>query len=265
MQIFYRFRSEKEFSKIETDRPAMPLWELKAEIASKRHLTLHDYHLIFYVENEKTPITDSYSIVYSNTNIVLERVPNYINSGYKEALERIKKNPEEQVKIPEETNSISMQGIHGAKTPPSSYICFRCGQKGHFIQMCPTNSNKQYDAMRIKKATGIPKTFLVPVEETSPMSVLLNEEGKFVRAQPQIKEFSKRFKAVKDRSKTPDEFICPQCNSIMVDAVKLKCKHNLCEYCVSNRCPVCNKKGSNGVIDRKMRKKIEGFLENRQI
>ncbi|KAI5189377.1 hypothetical protein NEMIN01_0440 [Nematocida minor] len=265
MQVFYKFRSERDFSKIETDRPAMPLWELKAEIASKRYLTLHDYHLIFYVDNEKTPITDNYATIYTNTNIVIERVPNHINAGYKEALEKMKKQPEEQAKQPEEATSISMQSTQGAKVPPSSYICFRCGQKGHFIQMCPTNNNKQYDAMRIKKATGIPKTFLVPVEESSPTSVLLNEEGKFVRAQPQIKEFSKRFKPMGERSKTPSEFLCPQCNSMIVDAVKLKCKHTVCEYCVSNRCPVCNKKSSGVTIDSKMRKKIENFLENSKL
>lgn len=260
MQVFYRFRSEREFSKIETERSSMPLWELKAEIASKRYLTLHDYHLIFYIDNKKTPVTDNYAVVYSNTNVIIERVPNHINVGYKEALEKVK--IEEAPKAQDETtSSISMHSIHEMRVPPDSYICFRCGQKGHFIQMCPTNNNKQYDAMRIKKATGIPKTFLVPVEETSPTSVLLNEEGKFVRAQPQTKEFSRRFKQNTERS-IPKEFLCPQCNSMLVHAVKLKCKHTVCEYCVSNRCPVCNKKASDVKVDSKIRKQIESYLEN---
>ncbi|KAI5153570.1 hypothetical protein NEPAR06_0564 [Nematocida parisii] len=263
MQVLYRFRSERDFSKIETDRSSMPLWELKAEIAAKRYLTFHDYHLIFYVENEKAPITDNYAVIYSNMSIVIERVPNHINAGYKEALEKAKQ-PEEQPKPKEESGSITMHNIHGMRVPPDSYICFRCGQKGHFIQMCPTNNNKQYDAMRIKKATGIPKTFLVPVEETSPTSVLLNEEGNFVRAQPQTKEFSRRFRSAEERS-IPKEFICPQCNSMIVEAVKLKCKHTLCEYCVSGRCPVCKKKSSSAAIDTKMRKKIESFLENSKV
>ncbi|KAH9386722.1 uncharacterized protein NEMAJ01_1618 [Nematocida major] len=260
MQVFYRFRSERDFSKVETDRSSMPLWELKAEIATKRNLTLHDYHLIFYVENEKAPITDNYAVIYSNMNIVIERVPNYINVGYKEALEKMKQ-PEEAAKKQEETASISMHSMHGARVPPESYTCFRCGQKGHFIQMCPTNSNKQYDSMRIKKATGIPKTFLVPVEETSPTSVLLNEEGKFVRAQPQTKEFSRRFKPAEERS-IPKELQCPQCNNLLVDAVKLKCKHTVCEYCVLNRCPVCKKKTASPKIDTKARRHVEAFLEN---
>src|SRR5690606_30051793 len=44
---------------------------------------------------------------------------------------------------------------------PNDYVCYRCGVPGHRIQFCPTNGNPQYDIVaRIKKPTGIPKSFL---------------------------------------------------------------------------------------------------------
>ncbi|OAG30185.1 protein MPE1 [Nematocida displodere] len=260
MQVFFRFRSEKSFSRIETERSSMPLWELKAEIVSLRQLTLHDYHLVFYLDTSNQPITDNYTAIHSNTNIIIERVPNYMQVGYKEALEKTKP-AAEAAKVPEEASSISVLNTLSSRTPPSTYICFRCGQKGHYIQMCPTNNIKQYDAMRVKKATGIPKTFLVPAEETS-SSVLLNEEGKFVRAQPQTKEFSKHFGQQSVKSAIPSNFICPRCKEVLADAVRLECRHTVCECCAGGKCPVCGKRSHKTATDTKTRKKIEEFLEN---
>lgn len=47
---------------------------------------------------------------------------------------------------------------------PPTYVCFRCGMKGHWIQFCPTLSNKEFDKFRVKKTTGIPKAFLKTVQ-----------------------------------------------------------------------------------------------------
>lgn len=75
------------------------------------------------------------------------------------------------------------------KPPPSGYICYRCGQKGHWIQDCPTNSDRAFDDRpRIKRTTGIPKSFLQTVEgpgnEASPSGVMVTAEGGFVIARP---------------------------------------------------------------------------------
>ncbi|KAI5185115.1 hypothetical protein NEHOM01_0620 [Nematocida homosporus] len=264
MQVLYRFKSEKEFSRIETDRSSMPLWELRAEIVSLRHLTLHDYHLVFYLENESTPVTDNYTTIHSNTKVLVERVPTYMQVGVKEALEKSKEKGDNEAgdkRGEEGRSSISVPSTFSARIPPPNYICFRCGEKGHYIQMCPTNSNKQYDAMRVKKATGIPKTFLVPAEEST-FSVLLNEEGKFVRAQPQTREFSKHFGAGSRSRTVPVAFKCGQCLGLLADAMALECGHSVCEYCVGNRCPVCHKRVGRVIPDIRLRKSIERYLEN---
>ncbi|KAI7871622.1 DWNN domain-containing protein [Spinellus fusiger] len=52
------------------------------------------------------------------------------------------------------------------RIPPPTYVCYRCGQKGHYINQCPTNGDKDYDKHpRIKRTTGIPRSFLKVIEE----------------------------------------------------------------------------------------------------
>lgn len=89
---------------------------------------------------------------------------------------------------------------------PPSYVCYRCGQKGslpflvsscrlsqphegHWIQDCPTNNDREFDNRpRIKRTTGIPRSFLKAVE--SPVAsqlghgVMVTPEGGYVVAQP---------------------------------------------------------------------------------
>lgn len=84
---------------------------------------------------------------------------------------------------------VRQQRILEPKAPPSSYICHRCGDTGicfkihfidsiesiikiillvnfigHYINVCPTNGNPDFDFQKPKKATGIPRSFLKQVE-----------------------------------------------------------------------------------------------------
>lgn len=111
------------------------------------------------------------------------------------------------------------------KPPPPGYICYRCGQKGpfvvfflasvflpsvrlflahsrlslagHWIQECPTNGDAAYDNRpRIKRTTGIPKSFLTevsgpsianPDEEDASVNksgIMVTADGGFVVARP---------------------------------------------------------------------------------
>jgi protein MPE1 len=65
---------------------------------------------------------------------------------------------------------------------------------GHWIQECPTNSDRAYDDRpRIKRTTGIPKSFLTTVEgpggtatdaQPGASGVMVTAEGGFVVARP---------------------------------------------------------------------------------
>lgn len=60
---------------------------------------------------------------------------------------------------------------------------------GHWIQDCPTNDDREYDNRpRVKRTTGIPRSFLKAVEVTNdgPIAkgVMVTPEGGFVVAEP---------------------------------------------------------------------------------
>nr|POE93309.1 putative ring finger protein p8b7.15c [Quercus suber] len=60
------------------------------------------------------------------------------------------------------------------KALPPGYICHRCGDKGHWIQACPTNNDPTFDGRpKIKRTTGIPRSMLKKLEPTE-----FGEDGK---------------------------------------------------------------------------------------
>lgn len=66
-----------------------------------------------------------------------------------------------QHQVPSHQVSTSYQGYSDSvRPPPVTYVCFRCGVKGHWLQFCPTQGNKEFDKFRVKKTTGIPRSFL---------------------------------------------------------------------------------------------------------
>lgn len=70
------------------------------------------------------------------------------------------------------------------------YIFFGClsfASLGHWIQNCPTNDDPEFEGRpRIKRTTGIPKSFLQKVESAIVQgeSVMVTADGSFVVARP---------------------------------------------------------------------------------
>ena len=67
-------------------------------------------------------------------------------------------------------------------------LAFSNFRLGHWIQDCPTNNDPEYDKKRIKRTTGIPRSFLKSVEPTegAPLAqgVMVTPDGGYVIAQP---------------------------------------------------------------------------------
>ena len=73
------------------------------------------------------------------------------------------------------------------KPPPPGYTCFRCGEKGHFINACPTIGDKEFDNKpKIKKATGIPSMFLKAItnKDSFEGAMMVTQDGDLVQAVP---------------------------------------------------------------------------------
>lgn len=182
--------------------------------------------------------------------------------------------------------------------PPTGYICYRCGEKGHWIQVCPTNDDPNFDNKpRVKRTTGIPRSFLKTVEKplalTSdgttddtkvPTGVMVNAEGEFVIAEPdrasweqfQAKTKSsaaaQRAAALGDKKLQDLGLECSIDKRMFIDPMKTPCcEKTYCNDCITNAliesdftCPGC---GMDEVLidnlkpDEEMSSKVRAFVD----
>ncbi|KAL2255488.1 hypothetical protein VTK26DRAFT_3248 [Humicola hyalothermophila] len=181
--------------------------------------------------------------------------------------------------------------------PPQGYICYRCGEKGHWIQLCPTNDNPDYDNRpRVKRTTGIPRSFLRTVDKATalgqnadgddskaPSGIMVNADGEFVIAEPdkasweQFQAKAKANPAAKTGASEGDEEVrergleCPVDKRMFIEPMKTPCcEKTYCNDCITNAliesdfvCPGCK---SEGVLiddlktDEEAVEKIKTFL-----
>lgn len=85
---------------------------------------------------------------------------------------------------------------------PDYYICYKCGEKGkHYIKNCPKNNDPNWEGVRVRKTTGIPKSYLKAIEKpqdgvsdelpNGASAYMVNEEGKYVVAVADTKAWEK--------------------------------------------------------------------------
>ncbi|KJX96790.1 zinc knuckle domain-containing protein [Zymoseptoria brevis] len=165
------------------------------------------------------------------------------------------------------------------KPPPPGYECHRCGNKGHWIQACPTNNDPTFDNKpRAKKTTGIPRSMLeyVPDDEAEAIKngeieqdagIWKDDAGRYVRVKTdektwqkiqdertknaeQVKEVAKGDQELRDRGLECDIDKCP-----FSDPVKTPCcGKTYCRDCIENTlldadlvCPNC---GEQALLDK---------------
>jgi protein MPE1 len=180
------------------------------------------------------------------------------------------------------------------------YICYRCGEKGHWIQLCPTNDDPNFDNKpRVKRTTGIPKSFLKTVEKPAalvndgttddtklPSGVMVNADGDFVVAEPDKASWEKfqaktkssaaaqKAAAAGDKELQDRGLECSIDKRIFIDPMKTPCcEKTYCNDCITNAliesdfvCPGCQ---SDGILiddlkpDDETSAKIKVYLEEK--
>lgn len=64
------------------------------------------------------------------------------------------------------------QAFHNvSRSLPPGYICHRCNKPGHFISVCPTNGDPDFNRRVKRGGVGIPSSFLTRITEEG-MSLL---------------------------------------------------------------------------------------------
>ncbi|THH16960.1 hypothetical protein EW146_g3757 [Bondarzewia mesenterica] len=168
---------------------------------------------------------------------------------------------------------------------PPSYVCYRCGQKGHWIQDCPTNSNREFDNKpRIKRTTGIPRSFLKAVENPTGgqigQGIMVTPEGGYVVAQPDSVSWQKQVARpkglteadIRERPSKDASIVCSVDNKIFRDAVKTPCcGTSYCEECIQTHllekdflCPNCGTKIASLdklTVDKPTRAKVHDYID----
>lgn len=172
------------------------------------------------------------------------------------------------------------------RPPPIGYICFRCGQKGHWIYDCPTNEDRDFDNKpRFKRTTGIPKSMLKTVEAPADgihrEGVMVTPDGSYVVAQVDSASWArnqahrqKRLTRSDIYSSVPSNsnLACSLCNKLARDAVKTPCCQSLfCEECITThllehefQCPECSKRVKDLVDlvrDDDIRKQVREYID----
>ena len=170
------------------------------------------------------------------------------------------------------------------KPLPAGYTCHRCGEKGHWIQACPTNNDPNFDNRpKFKRTTGIPRSFLKVVEKPAalnndgstdvsnlPPGVMYTATGEWVVAEPdkaawdkfqaQAKAAADKAEAQQSSSGSAQELAerglqCPLDGRLFVDPMKTPCcDRTYCRDCIENAlfgsdfvCPGCE--SDNVLVD----------------
>ena len=184
--------------------------------------------------------------------------------------------------------------------PPPGYICYRCGEKGHWIMVCPTNDDPAYDGRpRVKRTTGIPRSFLKTVQKPTslvndgtmddtkqPAGVMVNAEGDWVIAEPDKAawaQFQAKAKvaavaqeaAARGSKELQDRGLeCSIDRRLFVDPTKTPCcQSTFCRDCITNtllendlRCPECSTENvpiDDLVPDEQMMTTIQSYEEEK--
>ncbi|KAG9290696.1 hypothetical protein G9A89_011659 [Geosiphon pyriformis] len=173
------------------------------------------------------------------------------------------------------------------RIPPANYVCFRCGNRGHYINNCPTNGDKEYDKQpRIKRTTGIPRSFLKEVNEPKkdgPGGLMVTPQGGLVVAIADEASWEKHKAFTRSTLGNGDvyeqvpvnkpELECRLCHHLFREAVTIPCcRVSYCDDCIRNyllehdfSCPNChetNQTPDNLIRSHSLRKEVDFYLRD---
>ncbi|XP_048060200.1 E3 ubiquitin-protein ligase RBBP6-like [Megalobrama amblycephala] len=142
---------------------------------------------------------------------------------------------------------------------PPNYICYRCGIPGHHIKNCPTYGDEGFaPRKRVWKCAGIPRSFLVEVDDPHRKGVMMDRRGKYVIpimdaeayaiGKKEKPPFSVQNEPSSSSDPVPDALLCLICKDLLTDAVMIPCcRSSYCDECIrmcllesdGHVCPTC--------------------------
>ncbi|KAI9190207.1 Protein mpe1 [Blastocladiella emersonii ATCC 22665] len=162
-------------------------------------------------------------------------------------------------------------GPTAGRQPPPNYVCFRCNIKGHFIQDCPTNGDATFDKPKVKRTTGIPRSFLREVDAVQPdaSAVMINPEGKFVqfvsndaewnRIQSKLTGASHNDNLALANVPVTKEYECGLCHKLLKEATEMALTS---DGPLHMTCPNCKQHATTDLVlpNEAMRNRIQRYV-----
>ncbi|KAL5018494.1 hypothetical protein ScPMuIL_004216 [Solemya velum] len=295
--IFYKFKNNRDYDSLTFDGLYISLLDLKKMIMQVKKLKPTEVDLQIENAQTKTAYKTNTEMIPKNTSVIVSRIP-VAKAPPRDTRAQWDRYKQEQKELEAQREAESQQRLNQTadlvnakaseadkikamiqqstrdfnpdnyvktnKYPsgpvPSTYVCFKCQQPGHFIQNCP---NKPVDSgiaeVRMKRPTGIPNCFLSPASAADP-GALLTYSGHFAvptidkRAYIQGKKERPPFLPLPPEEvipvvRHPKEMVCQLCGDLLREAVLIPCcGTSFCDDCIrtslleteEHECPICH-------------------------
>ncbi|KAL3443805.1 DWNN domain-containing protein [Aspergillus insuetus] len=337
--VHFKFKSQREPSRVTFDGTGISVFELKREIINQSRLgDGTDFELSIYNEDTGEEYDDDTSVIPRSTSVIARRLPasrpgkggaaRYVSGKMPVHARSAPRNDQSMLnRAPSSTQPAGngVQELNNAQTeeekinalfnlqanqwreqqqemanatpvpfgrgrgkplnvpdhpPPPGYLCYRCREKGHWIQACPTNNDPKFDGKyRVKRSTGIPRSLQTKVEKPDSLlldgssedlrntGVMVNADGDFIITKPDNAAWELYQEKVKATAAAAAEAAaaeqsrelqargleCPIDKRMFLEPTKTPCCHKTyCNDCITNAliesdfvCPGC---GTEGVL-----------------
>ncbi|XP_026181028.1 E3 ubiquitin-protein ligase RBBP6 isoform X2 [Mastacembelus armatus] len=313
--VHYKFSSKLSYDTVVFDGPYITLKDLKRKIMGREKLRAGDCGLQITNAQSKQEYTDDEGLISKGSSVIVRRIP---ISGEKPSssskthsvessdsqLHRTLGSIKAMVNLAEadvsEEDKISVMMSQSAYDSmiynkkfdtvlPANYTCYRCGNTGHHIRNCPISGHdKNFEAPpRIKKSTGIPRSFMVEVDDPNMKGAMLTNCGRYAipaidaeayaigkKEKPPFIPEEKPKLEVKEIP-VPDELVCLICHDLLSDAVVIPCCGNsYCDDCIRSTlldsedhvCPTCSQSSVSPdtlIANKFLRQAVNNFKKER--
>ncbi|XP_068605655.1 E3 ubiquitin-protein ligase RBBP6-like [Brachionichthys hirsutus] len=314
--IHYKFSSKLSSDTAVFADPRITLLELKRQIMRREKLRAADCDLQITNAQTKEEYTDDEGLIPKGSSVIVRRIPVIaVKSSWNSKTRNVERSnkplhhafgairamanlaevdasEEEKINMVVAQASINQPKIFDAALP-ANYTCYRCGDTGHHIRNCPTSGartghDKSVEApLRLKKSTGIPRSFMVEVDGPNVKGAMLTNCGHYAIPAMHAKAYAigkkerppflpkEPSQPVDEEEPVPEELLCLLCRDLLSDAVVIPCcGGSYCDDCIRTAlldseehvCPTCKKSNvsPDTLVANKFLRQAVNTFENEQ-